>query len=336
MDKENFESKNTTKMATIGTAIQNRLKTRFLNSMMVILEQYKTMFGPAVYDVINTQNMLSIFKSPLNAVATRKPTVQGNLSIIEDILNKVYANLYSPATSNDALGIYKFDGALSNKLIPLIRHYADQVRGTSVTSDILGSQPMSSFAWFIEGKDINSSINPVAIASGLGISVGAPPPLNFETFRTFITADKDKSVFLIVNRAYTPSIESCYALLHTYGATTETREIAEWNGQMKAQFPFPTVAATGFAAVLVPFAASFGGPPPASLTRAGSVPSPAPPPAPVSGPTFRNISITSRSIPDFNILLNLCMPMYQLMTTLAAVNQTMPESNRYARLVISI
>ena len=332
-DKENFKQNNTTKLQTVGTKVKDRLKTRFSNSMMVVVEQYKQLFGLDVYAAINQEQVLNLFKSPLQKTILKTPSkavisVQTSLEILEGIVTNVYTKLYSsdPTTKNKALGIYKFDKPLSNQLLPLLQGYTERVKGTGITADILEKTTKSVFVWFVGGDVISSSITPIVVPS-IGSASSALP---LDTFTNFIKTDKNDSVFMIVHDGYTSTIDSCFALLHTY-PTTEPANIEVWNTVIMKQFPFPTPAAS----TSTPFGFGAPPPPPAPLGRAPS----GPPVASIlstGGPFFRAISITSKDIPDFTIKSNLCLPMFQFMTTLAALNQSASPANRYADLTLPV
>jgi hypothetical protein len=329
-DKENFKQNNTAKLQTVGTKVKERLKTRFSNSMMVVVEQYKQLFGPDVYAAINQEQVLNLFKSPLRTTILKTPSnsvisIQTSLEILEGIFTKVYTNLYSsdPATKNKALGIYKFDKPLSEKLLPLLRGYTERVKGTGITADIFEKTQRSAFVWFVGGDVISSSIAP-SVTPVMGKPSSSSLLLN--TFTDFIKTDKNKSVFMIVHNEYTSTIDSCYALLHIYN-TTDSLDIENWNKGLIDRFPFPIPAAST--------SSPFGIGAPAPLGRAPSGPAAASILS-TGGPYFRAIGISSKDIPDFTIKSNLCLPMFQFMTTLAALNQSASPTNRYADLKLPV
>ena len=315
-EKKAFESKNTDRIQKILPSLKKRLKTRFSNSMAIILEHYQQLFGPVLYATINSEPFLKIFTPPY--------PIQDALSMIEGILKNVYSKLYStePSDVHAALGIYKFDKNYSAKLIPLIRHYMETARGKSLPDNIVSMQLATTpFVWFQLGSDIiynnitltlKTALTPPARPAGVFAAPATTvSPITDETllklvstFNNFINDDKSESVFMIVHNTF-PS-PSYFALLHTYNATKESDEITEWNGTLSTSKPFVDQLTTG----------SSG-----KLTITG-------------GPRLSEIGMLQW--PSYTTQTHLSLPMFQCMTFLAATNQTSEKTKRYENLVLPI
>ena len=319
-EKKAFESKNTDRIQKILPSLKTRLKTRFSNSMAIILEHYQQMFGPILYTTINSEPFLKIF------TPSQIPyfPIQTALSMIEGILKNVYSKLYStePSVFHDALGIYKFDKDYSAKLLPLIRYYMETARGKSIPDDTIKIQLTSTpFVWFQLGSDIvynnitltlKTALTPPPKPGGVFTApVATASPIPDETlvklvgtFNNFINDDKSESVFMIVHNTFPSS--SYFALLHTYSANKESDDIVEWNEKLSTSKPFVDQLTTG----------SSG-----KLTITG-------------GPRLSEIGMLQW--PSYTTQTHISFPMLQCMTFLAATNQTSEKTKRYENLVLPI
>lgn len=316
-EKKAFEKKNTDRIETILPAVKKRLKTRFSNSMAIILQHYQQLFGPVLYATINSEPFLKIFTPPIPYYP-----IQDALSMIEGILKNVYSKLYStePSDVHAALGIYKFDKNDSAKLLPLIRHYMETARGkSSLPDDTIKIQLSTTpFVWFQLGPDIIYNNITLTLKTALtpqprpaGVFAGPATAVSsitdealvklVGTFNNFINDDKSESVFMIVHTTFPSS--SYFALLHTYNASEESEDIVEWNDKLSTSKPFVDQLTTG------------------RLTVTG-------------GPRLSDIGMLQW--PSYTTQTHLSLPVFQCMTFLAATNQTSEKTKRYENLVLPI
>jgi hypothetical protein len=288
-DKDNFLSKNTTKMVTVSKSIQDKLKARFSDSMMGILTYYRQQFGETVYTEINKANIMDLFQPPLKKGGLKKPpivTIQYSLELLQSILKTIYIKLLNPSLQNDHVGIYKLDKARSAILLPFLDKYVSEVRKVVLTDEKtpIRVQTPQPFLWFQKGYDIKL---PTALAATLDDMKPTKPEL--KTITDFFK-DKDTTVFLFAQLAYPEKIENCKCLLFDYTG------------------PQPSVLDT--------FNKNFK----SATNVSGFGP---------SGYALMNLGMTARHIPPFDIQTHLSVSMLQFMTLLAAVNKTVDKTKRY-------
>jgi len=322
--------------------LEKRIKDRFSTSMTQLLTFYRDLYGPVIYGIFNTEKFLKIYYRPKPVVknvttkattATQATTtvaisaipnapanpVHECLTILEGIMRKVYKKLLVPVLADnnpyDALGIYKFGSTMSNQLMPFITNYVSNTRGSGINDSTAQiSKSNQPFAWFVLGSSIH-------VPEGGVLAKLSPQKTSSETATTTTTLVKTlkdffekTNVYMFVNLGYPTNITQTPCLLHTYDANSKDPEddkIATWNSTLLGRFKFtPSATSTPFGATTYSFT--------------------------IAGPTLEAIGIGESDISKYTIQTHLSVSVFQMLTFLAATNQSVPASKQYDKLVLPL